>query len=335
LFRDGQITEGTFTIGDAEFTIDANTTLKSLMEQINKSEKSYATAYWDTLSGTMVIQSTLTGASLINIEAGTSNFTDIMGFTVEKSGTSALVTSSQKLGQNAVVRINGTMVTASSNVITSDVSKIKGLTINLRNVSEGETVTITVEQNKEGIYEAVADTLDAYNAMMEALDKELTDKSTLGNESILKLMRNNLKRLMTSSLGGSYVFRNLSAIGISTGEASDDISKNVTSLLIDKDKFLEALSGDSDAVQNLLVGTTATPGIFLQANNIVENAISASGYFSNMADTLTRNISKLNEKIMKTNLSIEDYKSKLERRFHNMELTISGLQSSYSNFLNL
>ncbi|MGN1152759.1 MAG: flagellar filament capping protein FliD, partial [Candidatus Gastranaerophilaceae bacterium] len=170
LYRDGDITEGTFTIGDAEFTIDSTTTLASLLEQINKSEKAYATAYWDTLSGTMVIQSTLTGASLINIEAGTSNFTDIMGFTTQKDGKSALVTDSQELGNNAIVRINGTTVVASSNTITSEISKIKGLTINLKNVSEGETVTITVEQDREGIYNAVSETLDAYNAMMEALN---------------------------------------------------------------------------------------------------------------------------------------------------------------------
>ena len=333
LYRDGDITEGTFIIGDAEFTIDSTTTLSSLIDQINKNDKAYANAYWDTLSGTLVIQSTNTGASLINIEAGTSNFTDIMGFTKTKDGVSALVTDSQTLGQNAVVRINGTTVTSATNVITSDISRIKGLTINLKNVSEGETVTITVEQDKESIYNAVSDTLDSYNAMMEALNKELSDRSSLGGESILKLMRNNLKRLMTSSLTGAYVFKNLASVGISTGQASDDISINVTSLLIDKDKFMDALNTDSDAVQDLLVGTKANPGIFLQANNIVESSIKTDGYFSNMANTLTKSINNIDKKITKANNDIENYRTKLQSKFHNMELTISGLQSAYANLL--
>ena len=333
LYRDGDITEGTFKIGDAEFTIDSTTTLASLINQINKNDKAYANAYWDTLAGTLVIESTVTGASLINIEAGTSNFTDIMGFTKTKDGVSALVTDSQTLGQNAVVRINGTTVTSATNVITSDISKIKGLTINLKNVSAGETVTISVEQDKEAIYSAVSDTLDAYNSMMEALGKELADKSSLGGESILKLMRNNLKRLMTSSLTGAYVFKNLASVGISTGEASDKISTNVTSLLIDKDKFMDALNTDSDAVQDLLVGTKANPGIFLQANNIVESSINTEGYFSNMANTLSKSISNIEKKISKNNLAIENYRTKLETKFHNMELTISGLQSAYANIL--
>ena len=333
LYRDGDITEGTFKIGDAEFTIDSTTTLASLINQINKNDKAYANAYWDTLAGTLVIESTVTGASLINIEAGTSNFTDIMGFTKTKDGVSALVTDSQTLGQNAVVRINGTTVTSATNVITSDISKIKGLTINLKNVSAGETVTISVEQDKEAIYSAVSDTLDAYNSMMEALGKELADKNSLGGESILKLMRNNLKRLMTSSLTGAYVFKNLASVGISTGEASDKISTNVTSLLIDKDKFMDALNTDSDAVQDLLVGTKANPGIFLQANNIVESSINTEGYFSNMANTLSKSISNIEKKISKNNLAIENYRTKLETKFHNMELTISGLQSAYANIL--
>ena len=333
LYRDGDITEGTFKIGDAEFTIDSTTTLASLINQINKNDKAYANAYWDTLAGTLVIESTVTGASLINIEAGTSNFTDIMGFTKTKDGVSALVTDSQTLGQNAVVRINGTTVTSATNVITSDISKIKGLTINLKNVSAGETVTISVEQDKEAIYSAVSDTLDAYNTMMEALGKELADKNSLGGESILKLMRNNLKRLMTSSLTGAYVFKNLASVGISTGEASDKITTNVTSLLIDKDKFMDALNTDSDAVQDLLVGTKANPGIFLQANNIVESSINTEGYFSNMANTLSKSISNIEKKISKNNLAIENYRTKLETKFHNMELTISGLQSAYANIL--
>jgi len=174
LFKAGDITAGTFSIGDASFTIDANTTLSGLMTQINKSDKSYASAYWDTLSGTMVIQSTITGASLINIEAGTSNFTDIMGLTKNDSGTETLNTDSQTLGNNAIVEINGTKVISTSNTITSDISKVKGLTLNLKGVSTGTTpTTVTVSQDTDSIVSAVSDLVDSYNDMMDELDKAL------------------------------------------------------------------------------------------------------------------------------------------------------------------
>ncbi len=333
LFKEGDITEGTFTIGDAEFTIDSTTTLSNLISQINASDKSYASAYWDTLSGTLVLQSTLTGESLINIEAGTSNFTDIMGFTENINGVETLVTDSQTLGKNAIVKINGTTVTSTSNVITSDISKIKGLTINLKDISKGETVTITVEQDDESIYNAVSEILESYNSLMEELEKQLGDGGSLQGDSILKMIRNNLKRLMTQTVGGTTVYKNLAAIGISTGEAQDSISTDVTNLLIDKDTFMSALEENSDAVKQLLAGTKDAPGVFLKVGNIIDNALASSGYIYTTENRINKNIKRLGDKIIDANEALAHYRESLEKKFGNMELIISNLQNSYSSFL--
>lgn len=81
LFRRGDVTEGTFIVGDATFSISNTTTLAGLISQINSNDAANATAYWDSIDGKLVIKSRTTGSALINIEAGTSNFTDIMGYT--------------------------------------------------------------------------------------------------------------------------------------------------------------------------------------------------------------------------------------------------------------
>ncbi len=81
LFRRGDVTEGTFIVGDATFSINNTTTLAGLISQINSNDAANATAYWDSIDGKLVIKSRTTGSALINIEAGTSNFTDIMGYT--------------------------------------------------------------------------------------------------------------------------------------------------------------------------------------------------------------------------------------------------------------
>ncbi len=334
LFKEGDITEGTFTIGDATFTIDSTTTLNSLIKQINASDKAYASAYWDTLSGTLVLQSTLTGESLINIEGGTSNFTDIMGFTETVNGVESLVTSAQTLGKNAIVRINGTTVTSSSNVITSDISKIKGLTLNLKGLSNGESTTITVEQDDDSIYNAVSDIVDSYNTLMEGIEKELSGTTDLAHDTMLKLIKNNIKRLVTSSLAGSYVFKNLAAIGITTGEASNDISTDVTGLVIDKEKFMQALEDDSESVKILLSGTTNKPGILLQIGQIVDNALSSSGYIGTTENRINKNISNLQDKITAQTAALAKYRERLEARFSLMESVISNMQNSYVGFLN-
>lgn len=333
LFKNGDITEGTFTIGDATFTIDSTTTLNSLINQINKSDKSYASAYWDTLSGTLVVQSTLSGESLINIESGTSNFTKVMGFTETVAGKETLVTEKQTLGQNAIVKINGTTVTSTSNTITSDISKIKGLTINLKGVSAGETVTIKVEQDNEGIYNAVNDIVDSYNTLMEGLEKELGKGGSFEHDTMFNMMKNQLKRLMTQSVGGTTTYRNLSAIGISTGEAKDSISTDVTKLLVDKDKFLQALEKDSDAVKQLLVGTTANSGVFLKVGNIVDSTLKTTGYIASTENSINKNIKKMSTKITNLKTALDKYREQLETKFRTMEKAISSMQSSYSNFL--
>lgn len=333
LFKDGDITAGTFTIGDAEFTIDNTTTLNDLINQINRSDKSYATAYWDTLSGTLVLQSTLTGESLINIESGTSNFTDIMGFTEQVGGNETLITDRQELGHNAIVRINGTRVTSTSNTITSDISKIKGLTINLHGLSEGESTTITVEQDDEGIYNAVADIIDAYNTLMEGLEDELDDDGALAHDNMFKIMKNNLKRLMTQTVAGTTVYRNLAAIGISTGEAQDSISTDVTALIIDQDKFMQALEDNSDAVKQLLVGTTTTPGLFVNVGRIIDNTLLSTGLINSTQESINKNINKLGDKISDLTQELAHYRESLENRFRNMENIIFNMQSAYSSFL--
>lgn len=333
LFKNGDITEGTFTIGDATFTIDGTTTLNSLINQINKSDKSYASAYWDTLSGTLVVQSTLSGESLINIESGTSNFTKVMGFTESVAGKETLVTERQTLGQNAIVKINGTTVTSTSNTITSDISKIKGLTINLKGVSAGETVTIKVEQDNEGIYNAVNDIIDSYNTLMEGLEKELGDGGSFEHDTMFSMMKNQLKRLMTQSVGGTTTYRNLAAIGISTGAAKDSISTDVTKLLIDKDKFMQALEKDSDAVKQLLVGTTTNSGVFLKVGNIVDSTLKTTGYIASTENSINKNIKKMSTKITSLKTALDKYREQLETKFRTMEKAISNMQSSYSSFL--
>lgn len=333
LFKDGDITAGTFTIGDATFTIDNTTTLNSLINQINKSDKSYASAYWDTLSGTLVVQSTLSGESLINIESGTSNFTKIMGFTESVAGKETLVTDRQTLGQNAIVKINGTTVTSTSNTITSDISKIKGLTLNLKGVSAGETVTVTVEQDDEGIYNAVNDIVDSYNTLMEGLEKELGDGGSFEHDTMFSMMKNQLKRLMTQTVGGTTIYRNLAAIGISTGEAKDSISTDVTKLLIDKDKFMQALDKDSDAVKQLLVGTTTNPGVFLKVNQIVDSTLKTTGYIASTENSINKNIKKMSTKITDLTTALNKYREQLQTKFSSMERAISNMQNSYSSFL--
>ena len=344
LFRYGDVTEGTFIIGDETFTINSTTTIQNIVSQINSSEKANASAYWDSVDGKLVISSRSTGASMVNIEAGTSNFTDILGLTSSEWNPDGSVKvtriklDSQELGNNASFTINGTNFQSASNVITSDVSRIQGLTLNLKSASAGDTVTITVGKDAEAVTEAVGEFVEAYNDLVDNVDTELST-GVLKDQSTLKFIRQQIRSLLMNTFAGATTFRNLAALGISTSAGNtisvgDVSASGIEYLYFDTEKFLEGYNKDPDAVKNMLVGTDNAPGILLQIENIVENALqTGTGYFSVADKSYSDKINSINEKIRKANQAIEAYRARLESKFKSMDMTISQMQNQYNSFL--
>ena len=344
IFRRGKVTAGTFVVGTERIEINANTTINDLVSMINNAAGANATAYWDTIDGKLVIKSRSSGAALINIEAGTSNFTDIMGYTTSEWNAdgslkvSRMNVDTQELGSNAQFRINGTSYTATSNTITSDITRIKGVTLNLNGLTSGSAIKVTVEKDKESVATALSDIVDSYNELMSNVDEAIAKEGALKNQMTLKMIRNQLRSFMTSSDLGATTFRNLSAIGISVESASaSNIStsnSSIISLNFDKDKFFKAYEADADAVKALLIGGKYNKGIFTNVETLVDNALqSVSGYFAITESAYNRELTNWNTKITKANKEIDRYKSRLEKKFSSMDLTISQMQQQYSSFL--
>ena len=343
LFRAGTVTEGTFTIGDAEFEITSDTTLNSLISQINSSQKSNATAYWDSVKGQLVIKSRSSGSVFVNIESGTSNFTDILGFTATERNadnsidTTKLETGRQILGENARFSINGTDYTSTTNTITSDISRIEGLTINLKNITENDdVVTLEVGQDNTTVSNAMEDIVNAYNDLIENVDKEVARDGNLHNQSTLRLIRNQIRSFMTSSFGGNSTFRNLDSVGISLEAASANNIKtgNINKLSFNKEKFEQALSNNQNSLKALLVGDDTSKGILTRVEDLLEQTLSTgTGYFSSAERAYNKQIERYNNQITKANASVERYRALLERKFKSMDSLIAQMQQQYSSFL--
>ena len=254
------------------------------------------------------------GSALINIEAGTSNFTDIMGYTNTTWAADGSVETTkmnvnvQDVGNNAKFSINGTYYTSNSNTITSDISRIKGLTINLKGLTEDSSVTLTVERDKETLANAVSDIVDSYNELMKNVDEAISKDGKLHDQSVLKLVRNQLRNMMTSSDAGTTVFRNLDAIGIKVENASaNNISTdNITTLTFDKDKFIQAYEADEDALKALLIGSDSNTGIFTKVETLIESSLKAvTGYFATAEASYDREVKDIENKIG----AVEDFYS--------------------------
>ena len=336
-----QITAGTFTIGGATFTIDENTTLSSLISDINNSTEAQANAYWDAATGKLTITSTKEGASYINIEAGTSNFTDVMGLTTsEWDGEGNLVstrmfTDAQELGNNAIFTVNGTTMTSTSNTVTSDVSRIDGVTLTLKGVSteeDGQT-QLSVTQNTDDLKEALSSIVSAYNDFVSKINSVTAAGADLHGETTLTSLKNTVRRYATGSNdtnGGAYKL--LADIGITTGSASGaDIStSNLDTLKLDEDKLLQALEEDPESVKALLTGENS---IFGMMESAVEQTLqSTTGFFDVKQKTIESNIIRMNDKIKRQKQNITAYQARLEAKFKKMEEAIAAMQQNYSNF---
>ncbi len=335
------INAGTFTIGGATFTIDGDTTLSSLISQINTNEDAQAYAYWDDATGKLSITSTKEGASYINIEAGTSNFTDVMGLTTsawDENGNvlaSRMYTDAQELGQNAMFTINGTSMIATSNTITSDISRIEGVTLTLKraNTEEDGETTLKVAQNSTELIDAVKGFVESYNNFVSKIDSVTAQGADLHGETSLTSLKNTIRNYANGSndINGG-VYKLLSDIGISTGDADgNNLSTDTNKLKFNEEKFLQALQENPDSVKSILAGDT---GILNMMESTVEHSLKANvGFFDVKTSTLDNDIKKTNEKITRQNTSISAYKTQLEKKFQAMEQMILSMQKNYSSFL--
>ena len=336
-----QIKEGTFTIGGATFKITDKTTLSSLISEINNNDEAQAYAFWDDAAGKLSITSKKEGASYVNIEAGTSNFTDVMGFTTSEwndDGTvksSKMYTEAQELGKNAQFTINGTKMTSTSNTVTSDISRMDGITLTLKKVSteESGTSTLKVTQDTSGLVEAVKSFVSAYNDVLSNVDEVTANGADLHGETSLTSLRNTIRSYATAkNTSNNGVYSLLSEIGISTSSADgNNLNADTNSLTLDEDKLKKALEENPESVKSILTGEG---GVLTMMEDAVEQSLKAtSGFFDVKTSTLDSDIKKMETKIKKQNTYISTYKAQLEKKFSAMETTIAQMQQNYQSFL--
>ena len=342
----GDDVKGTFTIGNQEFIVDENTTLKSLIGNINSKTDAGVNAYWDASAGQLVLKSKAEGAFNINIEAGTSNLTDALGFTAsevdgEGQKTSSLVSGTQILGDYARLNINGTDIISSSNTVTSDISGIEGLTLTLHSVTkendEGykEPATVSVSQDSDTLLSAVKSFISSYNNAIETIDKNTASGETLYGETSLTSLRNNLRRSATAAVENTDL-KVLANIGISTGEATNSTdTSGVNKLQINEEKFKKALAENPDAVKQLLLGDNKglaeSGGVLNKLEKITEDALSASdGYFAMKSKSYDSQVNSIKTSIDAAQRKVDSYKTRLQKQFNNMEQIIASIQQSYS-----
>lgn len=344
-FTNGTVTAGVFTIGDKHFTIDANSTLDSIINDINNSDAG-ATASWDSNSGKFILTSDDQGAVSINVQAGNSddpsavasNFTDIMGLTVSDFNpdstliSTKLATDSQELGTNAVLTINGTTITSASNTVTSDVSGVEGLTLTL-NAKTTSNAKVAISQDTAATVDAITSFVSSFNMAISESDSATSKDGKLHGESLLNSLRNGIRKTATASTSVDGIYKTLASIGITSGAVSTDPSAQTNKLTIDTEALKKAITTDPESVKKLLVGDGVHDGVMSKMTPALDNALNpVNGYFTKRTSSLTKSASTLNTKITTMNEKLTIYHDQLSAKFEAMDKMIASLKASASVF---
>lgn len=234
--------------------------------------------------------------------------------------------------QNAHLTVDGILFERTSNTA-ADV--VPGATLTLAKLSEGVTPpplpggdpsggtaeTLTMATDATVTQSRLKGFVDAYNALMTAIQKQLavsqgTDRgANLAGDSTVRGLQARLQALISSSATGlSNGVRSLADLGVKTGRDG--------TLSIDATALSTALGKDASAVNAIF--STATSGIAatVTAMNTTYTR-SGDGLFTARQSTLSSQIQRLTDSMTAQQKRVEVYRQTLVRQFTAMETVVS------------
>jgi flagellar hook-associated protein 2 len=310
---------GSLTIGGKTVTVTGDMTLQQLSDTINgTNDIGVASSVVKTATGyQLVLTGRETGAANAytitnNLTGSTVQFTDTDGDGV--SGDSAADNSMQATDAN--VLINNVEVRSASNTITD---AIVGTELNLLRVSGTDTVTVSVTESTDETTSLVKEFISKYNAFVDYADNQQSSKGELGNDSLLRGLRNELRSKLSGLYSTNSSIESLGQAGIEF-EQSGHIS-------LDTDTFSDALDLTDNSLLELFMGDGTNKGVFNTFWESLQTYTSAGGILSEQQDRLDEQISAMDDRIAQMETRLAFRKATLQAQYIAADQTISQLNS--------
>lgn len=269
-------------------------------------------------------------------------------------------------GQDAVITLNGATFTSSTNSF-----EINGLTFTaLSETAAGEEVTITTQDDTDGIYDMIKNFIKEYNSVINEMDKlynaesasgyePLTDeeKDALSDSEVEKyekkikdaLLRRDenlsktsqgLKEIMLSTITVGDKKLSLADFGIETlgyFEAADN-EKNMFHIAGDPDDAYKANSADklkslisSDPNTVIEFFSALSKNLYSKMSDLSKSADGVRSFGSFYDDKkMKSDYLSYNSKIADLEKKLQDYEDKWYSKFSKMETAMAKMQSNTS-----
>jgi flagellar hook-associated protein 2 len=319
----------TFKIGKATFDTTGKT-LAQLVESINNSTDAGVSAVFNAANNKLELTAKQTGNLPIYMEDTTGNFLAATGLIT--SGNSL---SSQTLGNNAQLTVNGTTIYSTSNTVDASVSGLTGVSLELKDkTTVGTPININIGRDTGKITTAINDFIKTYNDIVSTIDAQTNPKTGgLPNDSSLRSFRAQLRGLVSSSNNDTLTYKSLQSVGITTGVAGTTTTGTAgatSALQLDATKLTDAIAANAADVKTLFSGTN---GIFTQLKKIVDQAVltgsdtTGKGLFQAAKDSFQSQITRLNKQIADGNDRLTKKEAAYRRQFAASDSLISQYQS--------
>lgn len=266
-------------------------------------------------------------------------------------------------GQDAEITLNGAKFTNASNTF-----EINGLTITALNETKGEEVTITTQDDTDGIYDMIKNFLKEYNEVIGEMDKlynaasakgyePLTDEekdamseseaekyeqkikdALLRNDSNVSQISQGIRSVMMDgiTIGGKTMY--LADFGIEVlgyFEAADN-EKNLLHIAGDPDD--EYTSGKTDKLKSMIASdsstvidffTTLSKNLYDKMSSMSSSIKGTRSYGSFFDDKkMTSDYNSYKTKIAELEAKLADYEDKWYKKFSKMESAMAKMQSN-------
>lgn len=326
------VTEGTDADGNATYTAEATQNLK---DQVNNSYLSQAKYASEVITAINNGSYTATGATKVS-------------------------------GQDARITLNGAEFTGSTNVF-----EINGLTFTALNETKaGEDITVTTEDDVDGIYDMVKSFLKEYNSIINEMDKLYNAESAKGYEPLtddekeamsdsevekyetkikdallrrdsnLSTVSSALKSIMSGGVDVNGKTMYLSDFGVETlgyFEAADN-EKNAYHIAGDSDDA--NTSGKSDVLKSMISNdpdtviaffSSLSKNLYTKMSDLSKSVDGYRSYGSFYDDKkMTSDYNDYKTKISELEEKLNDYEDKWYSKFSKMETALAKLQSNSS-----
>lgn len=309
----GSVTIG---VGSSSFTVNLASgadKLSDLVSAINGAADNRgvtASIITDNNGAHLVLQSQKTGTDNA-VTLGSASTAD---------GSSFIATSVVQAAANALLRIDGSDVSSSSNTVTN---AINGVTINLVKANPGVTNTLGIAPNATAAASAVQDFVTAYNSALSTIanltrfDSTGQNNGALLGDSTAQNLMTQLRSIVGGAVSGSGTYTMLSQIGISS-------SKDGT-LTLDTTVLNNALSTDIGSVQKMF---STSGGIGMQMTSLLNDTLTVGGSIDSKTQSLQNDLKDIAKQQTALDTRMNAEQARLLAQYSALDTLVATLKST-------